>query len=133
MAELLLDVLEPLLPRSFPYPLLIRGLLHPLIAIISGGCVGIMLLGSVGFSFFVNVSRNVMVLFFFLRNGTAAFAALRAPCGHCICLVSSSSSLSKHWLVRRSASISSILACRASSGGRISRSPCWSCALGGLA
>ena len=44
VAELLLDVLEPLLQRLFPLPLMIRGLLitsvvpsrHPLIATISG-------------------------------------------------------------------------------------------------
>ena len=51
VAELLLDVLEPLLPRLFPLPLLIRGWLitsvvsarHPLIATISGRYVGLML------------------------------------------------------------------------------------------
>ena len=48
--------------------------------------------------------------------------ACRTSCGHCICLVSCSTSLIKRWLVRRSASISFVLSCIVSSapaGGRL--------------
>ena len=50
--------------------------------------------------------------------------------------MSCSNSFSKCWLVTRSASTSSVLACtvsKAPPGGRLSRSPGWSCILGGLA
>ena len=62
--------------------------------------------------------------------------AWRPSCGRCICLVSCSNSFTKRWLVRRSASISFVLECRASCvppGGWLSTLPCWSCILGGLA
>ena len=65
-----------------------------------------------------------------------AFWCCRSSCGCCICLVSSSKSLSKRWLVRRSASTSSVLACRvlrASLAGQLSRSSCWSYVPEGLA
>ena len=75
VVELLLDVSEPLLPRLFPCLLLIKDwsiasvvpTKNPLIMILSGGFVGIMLLGLASFSFSFNVSRNVVVLLFFLR------------------------------------------------------------------
>ena len=84
VAELLLDVLEPLLPRLFPFPLLIRGWLitsvvpakHPLIATISGGYVGIIPRSSAIFSSSVNFSRSAEVLLFLLWNGIAAFTGL---------------------------------------------------------
>ena len=54
----------------------------------------------------------------------------------CICLLSCTNSSIKHWLVRRSASTSSVLACTVSNaptGGRLSTLPGWSCILDGLA
>ena len=79
MAELLLDVSESLLPRSFSYSLPIRGWFiahvftrHPLIAILSG-------VGLASFSFSTNVSRKVVVFLFVLRMGIAAFAGLSRP------------------------------------------------------
>ena len=53
-----------------------------------------------------------------------------------ICLVSCSNSFSKCWLLTRSASTSSVLACTVSNappGGRLSTPSGWSCILGGLA
>ena len=84
VAKLLLDVLEPLLPRLFPLPLLIRSWLitsviparHPLVATIPGGYVGIMPPGSAIFSSSVNVSEGAEVLLFLLWNGIAAFTGL---------------------------------------------------------
>ena len=80
MDELLLDVSEPLLPRSFSYSLPIRGWFithvfptrHPLIAVLSG-------VGLASFSFSANVLRKVVVLLFVLRMGTPAFAGLSRP------------------------------------------------------
>ena len=84
VAKLLSDVLEPLLLRLFPPPLLIRGWLitfvvptrHPLIATISRRYVGIMPPGPAIFSSFVNVLRGAEVLLFLLWNGIAAFTSL---------------------------------------------------------
>ena len=63
------------------------------------------------------------------------FRACRVSWGCHICLVSCSNSFIKCWLVTRSASTSSVLACTVSNGlpgGRLSTSPGWSCILGGL-
>ena len=84
VAELLLDVLEPLLPRFFPLPLLIRGWLlasvvparHSLIATIFEGYIGIMPPSLAIFSSFVNASGGVEVLLFLLWSGIAAFTGL---------------------------------------------------------
>ena len=87
------------------------------------------------FSFSICSSRRVEVLLLYLGKGVWAFSDLRVSWGHCSCLVSCSNSLNRRWLVRQSASISSLLACIASgvsTGGRLSTSPCWSCILGGL-
>ena len=59
-----------------------------------------------------------------------------SPRGCRIFLVSCSNSFSKCWLVTRSASTSSVLACTVSNappGGRLSTPPGWSCIPGGLA
>ena len=144
MAELLLEVPESLLPRLFPHPLLIRGWLivsvilirHSFIAILPSGYVGVMLPSSASFSFSVSFSKRVEVLLFFLGNGIRPSRAYRASYGRCIFLVSCSNSLRKRWLVRRSASISLVLACmvsRAPPGDRLSTSPYRSCILEGLA
>ena len=142
VAELLLDVLKPLLPRLLPYFLLdgpiasVVPAMPFLIAILSGGGGGfvrIMLLSLASLSLSIFFSRRVEVLLFFLGDGVLA---CRASWGCCICLVSCSNSRNKCWLVRQSAFISSVLACRVSSvppGGRLSMSPCWSGILGGLA
>ena len=56
----------------------------------------------------------------------------RASRERCICLVSCSNSPIRHWLVRRSASTPSVLACIVSNaplGGQLSTSPGWSCIL----
>ena len=142
VAELLLDVPEPLFPRPLPCFLLIRdgsiAFIVPtmplLITILSGGLVRVMPLGLASFSFSICFSKRVEVLLFFLDDGVLAFSGRRASWGRCICLVSCSNS--RRWLVRLSASISSVLTCRASSvplGGRLSMSPSWSGILGGLA
>ena len=59
----------------------------------------------------------------------------RVSRGRCICLVSCFNSPIRRWLVRRSASTSSVLACIVSNAprGQLSTSPSWSCILGGLA
>ena len=75
MADLLLDVPKTLLPRPLPYLRLIKGgsipyvvpTRNPLIAVLSWGLIRIRLLDSTSFSFSVNVTRNVVVLSFFLR------------------------------------------------------------------
>ena len=61
--------------------------------------------------------------------------ACRVSRGRCICLVSCSNYPIRRWLMRRSVSISFVLACIASivSGGLLSISPGGSCILGGLA
>ena len=136
VAELLLDVLEPLLPRPLPYFLLdgpiasIVPAMPFLIAILSGGFVRIMLPSLASLSLSICFSRRVKVLLFFLGNGVLAFSGLSRLLGvlHFPCECSNSRSI--RWLVRRSASISSVLACRVSSvppGGWLSG------ILGGLA
>ena len=75
VAELLLDVPEALLPRSFPYLRMIKdGSIasvvpteNSLIAVLSWGFIRIVLLGLASFSFSVSVPRSVVVLSFFLR------------------------------------------------------------------
>ena len=65
-----------------------------------------------------------------------SFWACRVCWGRRIGLVSCSNSFSKCWLVTRSASTSSVLACIVSNAppwGRQSTSPSWSCILRGLA
>ena len=144
VVELLLDVPEPLLPGPHPCFLLIRdgfiaSIVHTmplLIAILFGGFIRIMLPSLVSFSFSICFSRRVGVLLFFWVMGFWPSRACRASWGRCICLVSCSNSLSRRWLMRRSASILSVLACRVSSvppGGRLSMPSCCSCILGGLA
>ena len=84
MAELLLDVLEPLLPRSLLLSQLMGGWLftsvvpvgHSLIVTVSEGHVGIMPPGLAIFSSFVNISVGAEVLLLFLWNGIAAFMGL---------------------------------------------------------
>ena len=95
---------------------------HSLIAILSGGFVGIRLLGLASFSFSVNISRNDVLLLFFLRAlhllGEFPQVSQQTMVGETECL----------HLVTLACRVS-----RASLGGRLFRSPCWSCALGGLA
>ena len=84
MAELLLDVPEPLLPRLLPCLLLIKDVpiasviptIPLLIAILSRGLVRVMLPGLASFSFSICFSRMVEVLLFFLGNGVLAFSGL---------------------------------------------------------
>ena len=84
MAELLLDVPEPLLPRPLPYLLLIKDgpiafvvpTMPLLIAILARGLVRIMLPSLASFSFSICFSRRVEVLLFFLGNGVLAFSGL---------------------------------------------------------
>ena len=80
MDELLLDIIEPLLPRSFLFSPLIRGQLftsivpikHSFVSIISGGYVGIMPSGPTIFSYFFIVSRGAEVLLVLLWYGITA-------------------------------------------------------------
>ena len=142
MADFLLDVPEPLLPRPLlslmiikdgPIPFVVL-VLPLLIMVLSGGLVRIMLPGVASFSFSIRFSTRVEVLLF-SSNRILAFSVYRVSWGRCICLVSYSNSFSKCWLVTRSASTSSVLTCTVSnmpSGGRLSTSPGWSCILGGL-
>ena len=123
VADFFLDVPEPLLPRPL------------LVAILSGGLVRIMLPGVASFSFSVCFSTRIEV-FLFSGNRVLVFRACRVSWGRRICLVSCSNSFNKCWLVTRSASTSSVLACTVSNappGGRLSTSPGWSCILGRLA
>ena len=89
VAELLLDVPEPLLPRPLPYFLLdgpiasvvpAMPFLVPtmpfLIAILSGGFVRIMLPILASLSLSICFSRRVEVLLFFLGDGVLAFLGL---------------------------------------------------------
>ena len=84
MVELLLDILELLLPRSFLLSPLMRGQLftsiipvkRSFIAIISGGYVGIMPSGLAIFSSSVNVSGGAEVLLLLLWYGITAFMGL---------------------------------------------------------
>ena len=122
VANFLLNVSEPLLPRPL------------LVAILSGGLVRIMLPGVASFSFFTRFSTRVEVLLF-SGNRVLDFPGLSCLLGCRIFLVSCSNSFSKCWLVTWSASTSSVLACTISNvplGGRLSTSPDWSCILGGL-
>ena len=107
-----------------------------LIAILSRGFVRVMLLSLASFSFSICFSRRVEVLLFFLGNGVSAFSGLSCLLG-ALYLPRELLQLSPNllWLVRQSASISLVLACRVSSvppRGRLSTLPCWSCILGGL-
>ena len=123
MADFLLDVPEPLLPRPL------------LVAILSGGLVRIMLpvwLVSPSLS----ASRRGPRCCSSRVTRFWSFQACRVSWGRRICLVSCSNSFSKCWLVARSASTSSVLACTISNvppRGRQSTPPGWSCILGGLA
>ena len=84
MAELLLDILEQLLPRSFLLPSLMRGWLftsiipvkHSFVVTVSGGYVGIMPPGPAIFSSSVSVSGGDEVLLLLLWYGIAAFMGL---------------------------------------------------------
>ena len=84
VTELLLDVLESLLPRSFLFPLVTRGWLfasivlvkHSLIATVFGGYVRIMPPGPTIFSSFVNILGGTEVLLLLLWNGITAFMVL---------------------------------------------------------
>ena len=100
-----------------------------------GGLVRIMLPGVASFSFSVCFSTRIEV-FLFSGNRVLVFRACRVSWGRRICLVSCSNSFNKCWLVTRSASTSSVLACtvsKAPPGGRLSTSPGWSCILERLA
>ena len=122
VADFLLDVPKPLLPRP------------PLVAILSGGLVRIMLPGVVSFSFSIRFSTRVEMLLF-PGNRVLVFFG-RVSRGRRIFLVSCSNSFSKCWLVTRNASTSSVLAYTVSNApprGRLSTSPGWSCILEGLA
>ena len=123
MADFLLDVPKPLLPRPL------------LIAILSEGFVRIMLPGVDSFSFSIRFLTTVEVLLF-SSNRVLVFSGLYVSWGRRIYLVSCSNCFSKCWLVIRTASTSSVLAYTVSNtppGGRLSTSPSWSCILGGLA
>ena len=84
MAELLYDILEPLLPRSFLFSPLIWGrpftsivcVKRSFVLIIPGGYVGIMPSGPTIFSYSVIVSRGAEVLLFLLWCGIAASMGL---------------------------------------------------------
>ena len=84
MAKLLLDILEPLLLRSFLLSPLMRGWLftsivpvkHSFVVTISGGYVGIMPPGPAIFFSSVSVSGGIEVLLLLLRYGIAAFIGL---------------------------------------------------------
>ena len=91
MAELLLDVLEPLLPLSLPCFLLTKDgygsiasivrSMSFLIAILSGGFVRITLPSLASFSFSICFSRRVEVLLLFLGKGVWAFLGLSCLLG----------------------------------------------------
>ena len=77
--------------------------------------------------------RGVVALPEGWRYGLPGSAELHAGVAS---LVSCSNSPIRRWLMRRSASTSSVLACSVSiapPGGQLSTSPGWSCILGGLA
>ena len=142
MAELSLDVPEPLLLRPLLCLLMIKdesiALVIPimplLIVILSRRFIGVVLPGVASFSFSICFPSRCCYSSRVMRFWPPR--AYRTSWGRCSFLVSCSNTLSKRWLVRRSASISSVLACRVSSvplGGRLSTSPCWSCILRGLA
>ena len=84
MAELLLDILEPLLPRSFFLSPLIRGRLftsilpvkRSFVLTVLGGYVRIMPSGPAIFSFSVSDSGGAEVLLLLLWYGIAAFMGL---------------------------------------------------------
>ena len=133
MADFLLDVPEPLLPQPVLYLLLIKDgpiafVVHALpllIEVLSGGLVRIMLPGVASFSFSI-ASRRGSRCCSSRVTGFWPFRAYRVSWGRCICLVSSSNSFSKCWLVMRSASTSSVLTCTISNmpqGGWLSTSP----------
>ena len=123
VADFLLDIPEPLLPR----PLLVM--------ILSGGLVRILLPGVASFSFSIRFSTRVEV-FLFSGNMIFVFSGLS-------CLLGASYLPGELFLLfqqvlfmTRSATTSSVLPCTVSnapSGGRLSTSSSWSCILGGLA
>ena len=84
MAELLLEILEPVLPRSFLLSILMRGRLFTSIVLVkrffvvtvSGGYVGIMPSGPAIFSSSVSVSGGAEVLLLLLWYGITAFMGL---------------------------------------------------------
>ena len=98
VVDFLLNVPEPLLPRPI------------FIEILSGGLVRIMLPGVSSFTFSIRFLTRVEVLFF-SGNRVLVFSGLSCLLGCRICLVSCSNSFNKCWLVMRSASTSSVLAC----------------------
>ena len=119
VADFLLDVPKPLLPRPL------------LVAILSEGLVRIMLPGVASFPFSIHFSTRVEVSF---SSGNRVWAC-RVSWGHRICPVSCSNSFSRCWLVTRSTSTLFVLArivSNAPPGGRLSTSLGWSCILGGL-
>ena len=143
VADFLLDVPEPLLPRPLLCLLLIKDghiafvvpTLPLLIAVLSGGLVRIMLPG-VAISPSLSASRQGSRCCSSRVTEFWPFWACHVSWGCCICLVSCSNSFSKCWLVMRSASTSSVLTCTVYSvppGGRLSMSLGWSCILRGLA
>ena len=143
VAELLLDVLEPLLPRPLFCLLLIKDgtiafvvpALPLLIVILSGGLVRVMLPGVTSFSFSICFSMRVEVLFL-LGNRVLAFSGLSCLMG-ALYLPGELLQLSQQALVGETErSTSSMLTCIVSGvppEGRLSTSPGWSCILGGLA
>ena len=84
MADLLLNVSEPLLPRPLPYLLLIKdgpiAFIVPtmplLVAILPRGFVRVMLPSLDSFYFSIYFSRRVEAFLFFLGNGVLAFSGL---------------------------------------------------------
>ena len=84
VADLLLDALEPLLPRSLPHSLLRRGWfivsdVPPeccLVELFSGGQVRLVPPGSTGFCFYSCLSERAEVLLLSLRGGVMAFLGL---------------------------------------------------------
>ena len=110
VADFLLDVPEPLLPRPV------------LVMILSGGLVRIMLPSVASFPFSIRFLTGVEVLFS-SGNRVLACQACRVSWGRRICLVSCSNSFSKCWLVTQSAFTLYVLArtvCSAPPGGRLS-------------
>ena len=119
VADFLLDVPEPLLPRPL------------LVAILSEGLVRIMLPGVASFTFSIRFSTRVEVLFF-SGNRVLVFSGLSCLLGVSYLPGELFQLFQQVLVVTRSASTSSVLACTVSNappGGLLSTPPAWSCIL----